>query len=664
MAKRCDFISRGVLILLLLSMGVWANNDDPEPRCGTKEQMITIYERNPESRREALELSHKTKTFDRKNRAAEAYIIPTVFHVFGTDFAGSKVDDALIIDALEKTNRDFQGLNGDWLEVSEDFDAVKEAINITFKLAKKDPNGKATTGIIYHPEESGFGNGSGFDKKIQQYAWDNYKYMNVYIMLDLYADADYYNSGVSWYPDSWMSDNNLARTVYNGRYLGTNTDENFRRILTHEFGHFFNLKHTFDEGCSDPNDECDDTPATTSNSGSCNTTEEKCPGYGIPNGENFMDYTKCYRMFTKDQVSRMITALETHPARKPLWQKENLILTGLSDEGLTGIVANFTASATSGGTGAAIQFTNGTQTEDGTTVSKLVWSFPGGTPSGFTGETPPNIVYEKEGTYDVTLTATNSKGASHSETKEGFITIKNEYSDPIINYGTYSHIGNVTFGSINNTTGENGVVDYTDQHTTEVDKGKMETLSITANVGNSGQSDWIRVRAWFDWNKNWKFDADESVMNEEFQCSDGNSTFTTNVTIPESAVVDKTALRVIVCYKMGTSGDNADDILDSGECEDYGIQINGTVGTVTEPQSAVGDNLSAIYTNKTIQFNTPLPEGSIVTIFDSKGRELYRKNISSKLSVIPLNLSTKLLYWRVQTHTTSHTLQTGKVLFK
>ena len=76
-------------------------------------------------------------------------------------------------------------------------------MDITFKLARIDPNGNPTTGIIYYEERSGFGDDiyDYIDEEIQRYAWDNYKYMNVYIMRDLYDDEDYYNSGVAWYPD-------------------------------------------------------------------------------------------------------------------------------------------------------------------------------------------------------------------------------------------------------------------------------------------------------------------------------------------------------------------------------------------------------------------------------------------------------------------------------
>ncbi|MCB2219725.1 MAG: PKD domain-containing protein [Bacteroidetes bacterium] len=50
------------------------------------------------------------------------------------------------------------------------------------------------------------------------------------------------------------------------------------------------------------------------------------------------------------------------------------------------------------------------------------WSFPGGTPSSYSGQNPPSILYNTEGTYDVTLTVT--KGSSSDIiTKTDYITV-------------------------------------------------------------------------------------------------------------------------------------------------------------------------------------------------------------------------------------------------
>ena len=45
----------------------------------------------------------------------------------------------------------------------------------------------------------------------------------------------------------------------------------------------------------------------------------------------------------------------------------------------------------------------------GNIITNWTWSFPGGTPSSFVGQTPPAITYASAGSYDVTLTVTNSQ---------------------------------------------------------------------------------------------------------------------------------------------------------------------------------------------------------------------------------------------------------------
>ena len=166
-------------LLYLTMMGVcWAGNtlsaqplrqDAPLP-CRAHEANRQYFESNHEAQCE-----HEYYRAPRKSRLnrPDEYTIPIVIHVFGNDFLGQKVDDALIQDAIRRTNEDFRGLTSNWGDDNPLFDGIKRPLNITFKIAEKDPAGNATTGILYHPEEKGFGNY--WHDKLPKYAWDNYR---------------------------------------------------------------------------------------------------------------------------------------------------------------------------------------------------------------------------------------------------------------------------------------------------------------------------------------------------------------------------------------------------------------------------------------------------------------------------------------------------------
>lgn len=88
------------------------------------------------------------------------------------------------------------------------------------------------------------------------------------------------------------------------------------------------------------------------------------------------------------------------------------------------LTAQFTGTPTSLCAGGSVTFTDNSLASP----TSWQWSFPGGTPSSFSGQNPPPVVYSTPGTYDVTLTV--SDGFSNdSEVKTGYITVKSVIAD-------------------------------------------------------------------------------------------------------------------------------------------------------------------------------------------------------------------------------------------
>lgn len=310
-------------------------------------------------------------------KADQIYTIPVVFHVFGTSHTdgwakSGTMNGARFEKILTWINNDYNGVKnvGDIEYFGNIHESRKEFVDylpVQFVLAKYTKDGVALADgqkvyggkvlessvtncgtisgngsvIIYsasHPlAKVGIGKETSVTPKLvtelKKVAWDNKMYMNVYIVNDLFVNGEKNNSGIAWLPNMSMTNANLARVVYNGTYLpgNINGEKDFTSIISHEFGHFLNLSHTFDGGCvvgkkdsSSEGDYCADTPAmlqSANNPAYTGHGKKNCNGTVIDYG-NFMNYG-VYSNFTKDQVTRMKAALQ-NPARKPLWQQSNL----------------------------------------------------------------------------------------------------------------------------------------------------------------------------------------------------------------------------------------------------------------------------------------------------------------------------------------------------
>jgi hypothetical protein len=133
------------------------------------------------------------------------------------------------------------------------------------------------------------------------------------------ADLNFYTNGMGqnllgWatFPWDYAGDPTMDGIVCHYQTLpgGTYSPYNLGDTATHEAGHWLGLYHTFQGGCSLPNDEVADTNAQASSTSGCPTGRDSCQIDGanrLDPIENFMDYStdSCMFLFTAGQSVRM-----------------------------------------------------------------------------------------------------------------------------------------------------------------------------------------------------------------------------------------------------------------------------------------------------------------------------------------------------------------------
>lgn len=261
------------------------------------------------------------------------YIIPVVLHVFhnGED---AFLDMEQLQSGLDIINNDFNGLNADWDDIDPNFDGIKASLDIQLCLASIDPDGNSTTGVVYYDNENAMLN----NENLYEYAWDNYKYLNIYLPKYTNGKPSIFTAYAN-YPSTFLSDSGSSGITYSsirwgyGNHSELEEGQEWASVGTHEMGHWLDLRHTFENGCSFAGDGIDDTPPTTGGTiflESCYNNDLSC---GVAtNGSNYMDYNHdCKKMFTQGQVDRMTAALEL-PSRITIWSQENLMATGCAEE--------------------------------------------------------------------------------------------------------------------------------------------------------------------------------------------------------------------------------------------------------------------------------------------------------------------------------------------
>ncbi|MEY4629233.1 MAG: hypothetical protein RLZZ595_1559 [Bacteroidota bacterium] len=230
-------------------------------------------------------------------------VIPVVVHViYNQSF--ENISQEQIESQLVAINADFNRSNTDFSKVPSVFSKLSGNTNIRFELAKTDPNGRATNGIIRKKSSRMMWSD---DDKIKSAAfggsdaWDATGYLNVWVCntvpgLSGYASlpgSELTKDGVVVRFDAFGTTGKVSAPFHKGR------------TLTHEVGHWLGLQHLWgDKQCGD--DGIQDTPKQRSGNSGDPVFPKLTACNGTSDGEmfmNFMDFTNdaSMGMFTEGQ---------------------------------------------------------------------------------------------------------------------------------------------------------------------------------------------------------------------------------------------------------------------------------------------------------------------------------------------------------------------------
>lgn len=436
-------------LITVFAFGAFAQENN---WCGTDQRIDAEIEKNP-AIREILynglyQAANTRSEFSKGNRATLQ--IPVVVHVLHDNGIGN-ISDAQINDALFVLNQDYNRLNADTADTRDvglaPFKQYAASMDVEFKLAKIDPNGNCTNGIVrvdapnqtYSADDDcKFTSLGGSD------AWPRDSYFNIWVVNNIESGGAGITLGYAQFP-YWGSADTYGIVIRHDSFgtIGSaqGTDG---RTFTHEVGHCFGLPHIFDEGWGDPGcstldcassgDMSCDTPPQSAANWSCNSTWNSCNDipandpYGIDvydQIENYMSYNSCQNMFSTDQANVMSNNLATVPFLADLVSAANITATGVNDADVL-CKADFTASQTEICPGTTVTFAD--YTYHGPTGWTWVVS-PGteGVDYVFVGGTDatsqnPEIEFITGGFYDISLTATDGV-TSDTEAKSAYIQV-------------------------------------------------------------------------------------------------------------------------------------------------------------------------------------------------------------------------------------------------
>ena len=301
-------------LLLLLCLCVSTLTMQAQRNCGSMDHLHNLMEKDPglEKRMESIEKATQ-KFINNPQKAVNGIItIPVVVHVVYRT-AAENISTAQINSQIAILNEDFRRLNSDattqWPQAAD--------AEIEFCLATVDPNGNSTTGIT-RTQTSVVAHGTDdsvkFDSQGGKDAWPASDYLNIWVCN--------IGGGILGYAQFPGGPANTDGVVNGHQYFGnTGTATapfNLGRTMTHEVGHYLNLRHIWGDGNCNVDDFVSDTPTSDAPNYGCASSHVSCSSLDMV--QNYMDYSDdaCMNLYTQGQKTRMRALFDTGGPRASL----------------------------------------------------------------------------------------------------------------------------------------------------------------------------------------------------------------------------------------------------------------------------------------------------------------------------------------------------------
>ncbi|MCB9282973.1 MAG: gliding motility-associated C-terminal domain-containing protein [Lewinellaceae bacterium] len=326
--------------------------------CAQEELQQAFFRENPDllKRFNKLESQYEEAVQQGDRQPLPPYTLPVVVHIIH-DNGAENISDAMVLQGLDHLNQAYANIG---------YYDQNTGVNtqIQFCLAKRDPDGNATTGInrVVSPLTELNYTLQDLDLK-NLIRWDPYHYINIWLVREICNNNGCSVAGYAYLPGAHGGAHDGI--VMEAKWFGSSNGNSGVQI--HEMGHYLGLYHTFEGGCTNNNclsdgDRVCDTPPDQStvpvpcggSANSCSTDTQS--GFATDQNDMFWDYMdygnwNCYSAFTQGQADRMAFFIDN--VRYSLLESD-----GCQDPCLSAITAGFTSSANLVDIGTTVNFTN------------------------------------------------------------------------------------------------------------------------------------------------------------------------------------------------------------------------------------------------------------------------------------------------------------------